>query len=122
MAASAMGAPKPTVAETKPEGGMINLREKMILAARTRERGAQFAVTKRTAKRRDSADDPEHKQRKPGLNVRQLKTETGKDARADDVGDNDGTRRDETDRTPRLRFHGRTLSNDGHRGIDNGID
>ena len=80
---------------------MINLREKMIFASRTREGGAQFAVAKRTAERRDSADDPKHEQREPGLNFRHLKTETREDAGADNVGNDDGTRGDETDRAPR---------------------
>src|SRR5437870_1168836 len=74
----------------KPECRMINLREKMIFASGTRQRGAEFAITNRATKRRDSTDNPQHKQREPGLNVRQLKTKAGEDASANNVGDYDG--------------------------------
>ena len=95
------------------ERRVINLREKMIFASGARQRGAQFAVAKRAAKRRDPADDPEHQQRESGLNVRQLKTEAREDAGADDVGNHDGARRHETDRPPRgWRFHGTRGSRD----------
>src|SRR4029077_8314701 len=39
---------------------MINLGQKMIFAAGTRKRGAEFAVAKRATKRGNSADDPQH--------------------------------------------------------------
>ena len=68
---------------------MINLRKKMIFASGARQRGAQFAIAKRAAKRHDSADDPQHEQGEPGLNVRQLETETRENAGADDIGNND---------------------------------
>ena len=42
---------------------MINLRQKMVFAAGTRERGAQLAVAKRPAKRSATTDDPKHEQR-----------------------------------------------------------
>ena len=99
---------------------MINSREKMIFASGTRQCRAQFAVAKRTAECRDSADYPKHEQREPGLNFRYLKTETREDAGADNVGDNDGTRGDETDRAPRPRRFCKTSFVDvRHRWIDN---
>ena len=48
---------------------MINAREKMVFAAGTWECRAQFAITKRAAKRDDAADNPEHEQREAGLNI-----------------------------------------------------
>ncbi len=80
---------------------MINLREKMIFASRTRQCGAEFAIAKRAAERRDSADDPKHEQRESRLNILQLKAETREDAGADNVGNHDRTCSDETDRPPR---------------------
>src|SRR4029077_2326566 len=49
----------------EPERWVINLRQQMILASRARQCGAEFAVTKRAAKRRDASDHPEHQQSKP---------------------------------------------------------
>ena len=92
----------------------------MVFAAGTRQRRAEFAVTKRAAKRRDSANDPKHEQREPGLYVRQLKAKAGEDAGADDVGNNDGRCRDEPDSPPRSsRLHGTRFSNRSHLWIDN---
>ena len=76
---------------------MINLREKMIFPSGTRQRGAEFAITNRATKRRDSTDNPQHKQREPGLNVRQLKTKARENSGADDVGNHNGRRREKTD-------------------------
>ena len=85
---------------------MIDLREKMIFTSGARQRGAEFAVTKRATKGRDSANDPKHEQRKSRLNIYQLKAEAGEDARADNVGDNDGRCRNKTDSAPRSsRLH-----------------
>ena len=70
---------------------MINLREKMVFASGTRQRGTEFAITKRAAERHGSANHPKHQQRKSRLNIRQLKTEAGEDAGANNVGNNDGT-------------------------------
>src|SRR5438128_10542857 len=74
----------------EPERGMINLREKMVLPSGTRQRGAEFAITKRAAKRRHSANDPKHEQRKSRSNVRQWPTAAREDPNSDKVGNNDG--------------------------------
>src|SRR5438477_12326789 len=76
--------------------GMVNLGKKMIFATGTWKRGTELAVTKRAAKRSNSADDPEHDQRETGLNVGDLKPETGEDAGADDVCNDDPTSRVKT--------------------------
>src|SRR6266540_5187639 len=41
------------------ERGMINFRKKMIFTSGTRQRSAEFSITKRATKRRDSADRSE---------------------------------------------------------------
>ena len=72
----------------------------MVLPSGTRQRGAEFAITKRAAKRRDSANDPKHEQRKSRLNVRQLKTKAREDPSANNVGNNDRGCCDETNGPP----------------------
>src|SRR4029077_20050017 len=84
-------------ARHETEGGMINLREKMIFAAGTRQRRAQFAIAERAAKGGDSADHPQHQQGKTGVNVRQLKSEARKDARSDDVRNHNPAGREKAD-------------------------
>ena len=69
----------------------------MVLAAGTWQRGAQFAVTKCAAERGNSTDDPEHEQGEARLNVNDLKSETGKNAGADDVCDHDSAGGKKTD-------------------------
>src|SRR5947207_10437267 len=102
--------------------GMINAREKMIFAARTRECGTEFPITKRATKRGDSAHDPEHQQRESGANVRQLEAEAGKNAGADDVGNDDPARGEKTDPArERRHFRGSKLGCGGHGWIDNRI-
>ena len=94
---------------------MINLGEKMVFASGTRQRGSEFSVTKRAAKRSDSTYDPEHQQREARLNVCQLKTETREDTGADDVRNHDRARRYEPNRTPgRCRLNGSRLRKCGH--------
>src|SRR5206468_9839033 len=91
----------------------------MVFTPGTRQRGAELAITECTAKCGDSADDPKHEQGEPRLNIRQLKAKTGKDAGANNVGDNDGRCRDETDSSPRRsRLHGTRFSNRRHLQID----
>src|SRR4029453_10544947 len=92
----------------------------MVFTSGARQRGAELAITKRAAKRGDSADDPKHEQRKSRLNIHQLKAKAGKDAGANNVGDNDGRRRNEPDSPPRSsRLHGTRFSNCSHLWIDN---
>src|SRR5260370_26343670 len=64
------------------ERRMVNFPEEMIFAAGTRKSSAQFAVAKCTAERGDSADYPQHEQRKSRLNIRYLKDDAGKHAGA----------------------------------------
>src|SRR6266853_562158 len=92
----------------------------MVFTPGARQRGAELAITKSAAKRGDSANDPKHEQREPRLNIRQLKSKTGEDACANDVGNNDGRCRDETDGpSRRSRLHGTRFSNCSHLEIDN---
>src|SRR5437762_4943252 len=92
----------------------------MVFTSGTRERGAELAITECAAKRGDSANDPKHEQRESRLNIGQLKSKTGEDACANDVGDNDGRCRDEPDSSPRRsRLHGTRFSNRSHLQIDN---
>src|ERR1044071_5942394 len=92
----------------------------MVFAAGARQCGAEFTIAKRAAQRRDSANDPKHEQRESRLNVCQLKTEAGEDARADNVGNNDRRRRKETDSPTRSsRLHRTRFSNRSHLWIDN---
>src|SRR6266480_584305 len=92
----------------------------MIFTAGARQRGAEFAITKRAAQRHDSANDPKHEQRESRLNICQLKAEAGEDARADNVGNNDGKCREETNRPPRSSRLQRTrFGNRSHLWIDN---
>src|SRR5439155_5962663 len=97
---------------------MINFGKKMIFATGTRERGAQFTVTKRPAERGDSTDDPEHQQSKARLDVGNLKSETGEHAGADNVGDDNSAGGKKADRAPGSSRIRRRLV---HVGIDNGI-
>ena len=46
----------------EPKRGMINSREKMIFASRSRQSWREFAVTKRAAERDNSTGDPEKNQ------------------------------------------------------------
>src|SRR2546430_16648164 len=73
----------------------------MIFTARTRERSAQFAVTKRAAKRSDSANDPEHEQGKTRVKIDNLKSETGEHTGADDVCDHNSAGGEKADRPRR---------------------
>src|SRR5262249_42811922 len=92
----------------------------MVLASRARQRGAEFAVTKRATKRRNSANDPKHEQWESRLEVCQLKTKAGENAGANNVGNNNGRRRDEADSPPRSSgLHRTTFSNRSHLWIDN---
>ncbi len=92
----------------------------MVFTPGARQRGAELAITKRAAKRRNAANDPKHEQRKPRLNICQLKTKAGEDARANDVGNNDGRCRNKTDGSPRRsRLHGTRFNNCSHLQIDN---
>src|SRR4030095_4181997 len=92
----------------------------MVFTSGARQRGAKLAITTSDPKRSDSANDPKHKQRKSRLNVRQLKTKAGKDAGANNIGDNDGRRRNEPDSPPRSsRLHGTRFGNCSHLRIDN---
>src|SRR5882724_2922450 len=92
----------------------------MVFPSGARQRGAEFAITKRAAQRHDSANDPKHEQWESRLNVRQLKTEAGEDASADNVGNNDGKCRKETNRPSRSSRLQRTrLGNRSHLWIDN---
>src|SRR5207248_9676324 len=79
------------------ERGMIDLRQKMVFPAGTRQRRAEFAITKCAAKRGGSAYHPKHQKRKSRLNVRQLKTKARENAGPNNVGDNDRSRGDEAD-------------------------
>src|SRR5882724_6649315 len=92
----------------------------MVFPSGARQRGAEFAITKRAAQRHDSANDPKHEQRESRVNVCQLKAEAGEDARADNVGNNDEKCRKETNRPSRSsRLHRTRLSNRNHIWIDN---
>src|SRR5215468_9110867 len=92
----------------------------MIFTSGARQRGAELAITKGPTKRCDSANDPEHEQRKSGLNIRELETKTGEDAGANNVGDNDGRCRDKANSPPRRpRLHRTRFSNCSHFRIDN---
>src|SRR3984893_157657 len=104
----------------EPERWMINLREKMVLASGAGQRGAEFAVAERATKRDDSADDPQHQQRKPRLNACQLKPKAREDAGANDVGNDNGTCCEKADATRgRSLFHSGMFSDGVHRSIDN---
>src|ERR1051326_359999 len=95
---------------------MVNLREKMILASGTRQRGTEFAIAKRTTKRGDSADHPKHQQREPCLNIGQLKAKTGENAGPYNVGNHDRTGCDKADCASRAwRFQCRARGDNGHR-------
>src|SRR3982751_3563709 len=99
---------------------MIDPREKMVFAAGARQRGAELAITERTAKRRGSAYDPQHQQREPGLDVRELKTKAREDTRADDVRDHKSARGQKTNRPRRFTcLRSNELSNPGHGKLDN---
>src|SRR3954451_7591764 len=92
----------------------------MIFTSGARQSGAELAITECAAKRSDSANDPKHEQGESRLNIRQLKAKTGKDAGANNVGDNDGRGRDESDSPPRRSgLHARRFSNCRHLQIDN---
>ena len=52
----------------KADRGVINFREKVIFAAGARECGAQLAVGKGAAQRRDPTDHPQQQQRETGMN------------------------------------------------------
>src|SRR5260370_21727251 len=102
-------------ASHETEGWVVNLGEKMIFAPGTRERRAQFRVTKRAAKRCDSTDDPEHEQYESRMNLRQLKAEARANARADDIGNHDGACRNETNRpSRRWPLHAAISNSTGH--------
>ena len=64
----------------------------MVFAPGTRQRGGEFAVTERATQRGDSADDPEHQQREPRLDIIQLEAKASEDAGANDVGNHDRER------------------------------
>src|SRR6266481_7469143 len=94
----------------------------MIFAARAWQGGAKLAIANRAAQRRDPAHNPEHQEREPGLNARQLKSETREDAGADDIRNDNGAGRDETNRARRSwRFQRMTFSDTSHDLIDNCI-
>ena len=73
----------------------------MIFAAGARKRGAQLTVTKRTAERSDSADNPKHQQSETRMDVGDLKSKTGEDAGADDICNHDPAGCKKTDGSPR---------------------
>src|SRR6266536_3650297 len=92
----------------------------MVFTPGARQSGAELAITERAAKCGDPANDPKHEQGEPRLNIRQLKAKTGKNAGANNVGNNDGRRRDESDGSSRRsRLHGAGFSNCRHLQIDN---
>src|SRR5437016_9732157 len=92
----------------------------MVFTPGARQSGAELAVTERAAECGDSANDPKHEQGEPRLNIRELKAKTGKDAGANNVGNNDGRLRDESDSPPRRSGHHATrFSNCRHLKIDN---
>ena len=92
----------------------------MVFTPGARQSGAELAITERAAKCGDSANDPKHEQGEPRLNIRELKAKTGKDAGANNVGNNDGRRRDESDSPPRRSgHHAARFSNCRHLQIDN---
>src|SRR5215831_9975595 len=91
----------------------------MVFASRARQRGAEFAITKRAAKCCDSPNHPKHEQRKSRLDVCQLKTKAGENASANNVGNNDGRCRDEADgSTRRSRLYGTRFGNCSHLWVD----
>ena len=92
----------------------------MVFPSGPRQRGTEFAVTKRATERHDSANDPKQEQREYRLNVCQLKAKAGKDSRADDVGDNDGRCRKKTNSSPlNTRLHRTAFGKCCHFWIDN---
>ena len=66
---------------------MIDARKKVVLATGARERGREFGIRERTAKRDDASDRPERHHREPCRQVADLKSEAGEDADPDHVGD-----------------------------------
>ena len=94
----------------------------MIFATGSRERGAKLAVAKRAAKRSDSTDDPEHEQSKTGVNVGNLKSETGEDASADNVGNHNPAGREKADGSSRgAQIRAVWVGGSVHVGVDDGI-
>jgi len=68
---------------------MIDLAQEIVFTARAGQHRGEFRITERAAYRDDPADDPQQQQREPRIYVGDLKSEAGKDADADHVGDND---------------------------------
>lgn len=83
------------------DGRMINLGKKMIFAAGPRQCRAQLAITKRAAKRGDSADDPKHQERKTRLDIGNLKSKASENAGADNVRNHDPAGGEKADRASR---------------------
>ena len=97
MAASAIGAANPTVAETQPARNptrrMVDPRQEIVLAARARKRGGKLGVGEGAGKRRGSADHPEHHHREWRGDRGDLEAEAREHADADHVGDRKRRRR-----------------------------
>ena len=88
-------------------GGMIDDRQVVVFAPRTRHGGAELAVDERTAEGNQSAHDPERKQCERRVQVEQLEAERGKDAGADHVGHREGGHAREAQSGVLGRFGGR---------------
>ena len=122
MAASATGAAKPTVAESqparKPDGRMIGLAQKVVLAAGAGKHRRELAIGEYAAQRDGAADDPEQQQREAGRDALDLEAEARKHADADHVGHHNGSGGEHGHRQPDLRKPGQSsrASNidDGH--------
>ena len=68
---------------------MIDLGQKVVLAAGAGQSCAQLGITQGATKSREPADDPEHHDDRRGLNVDQLKTEAREHSGADHIGNDD---------------------------------
>src|SRR5436309_2353683 len=94
----------------------------MIFSAGSRKGSAQLTVAQRPAKGGDSAHNPKHQERKPGLNIEELKPEAGENAGTDNVcNDNSaGSRETDCGRWFR-RIRSGHLRRFVHCRVDNGI-
>ena len=72
---------------------MIDFPEKIIFAARARQRRSQLRIRERAAERAEPAHRPDRHDREPRRQIAHLKPETGENARADHVRHDDARRR-----------------------------
>ncbi len=69
---------------------MIDLGQKVIFTAGSRQARAELSIGQCTAQCRYATHQPEHHQHKRRLDINELKTKAGENTGANHVGDNNG--------------------------------